>query len=77
MHKFSYWHEGLIFTIIFLMVMTVPCVLIAFLGSRLIDDLGQRPTRGVKAHLDMALPLLGTMVLSFGMLVVFYKFFSD
>lgn len=77
MHKFSYWHEGLIFSIIFLVVMAVPCVLIAFLGSRLIDNLGQHPTRDVKEHLGMALPLLGAMVLSFGLLLGFYKFFSD
>ena len=77
MHKFSYWHEGLVFTMVFLVVMAVPCVLIAFLGSRLIDNLGQRPTRNVRTHLDMALPLLGTMILSFGMLVAFYQFFSD
>lgn len=77
MHKFSYWHEGLIFCMVFLVVIAVPCVLIAFLGSRLIENLGQYPTRGAKAQLEMALPLLGTMFFSFGMLVVFYKFFSD
>jgi hypothetical protein len=43
----------------------------------LIDDLGQRPTKGAKAQLDLALPLIGTMILSFGLLVVFYKYFSD
>ena len=77
MHKFSYWHEGLVFTMIFLVVMAIPCVLISFLGSRLIENLGQRPTKSVKAHLEMALPLLGTMVLSFGMLVALLKVFSD
>ncbi len=77
MHKFTYWYEGFIFIAIFLIVMVIPCVLIAFLGSRLIYQLGQYPTRSVKANMDMALPLLGSMVLSFGLLVVFYRFFSD
>ena len=69
MHKFSYWQEGLVFSIVFLVVIAVPCVLIY--------DLGQRPTKGAKAHLDLALPLIGTMILSFGLLVGFYKYFSD
>lgn len=77
MHKFSYWHEGLIFTFVFLVVMAIPCALIAFFGSRLINNLGQHPTKDVKAHLDMALPILGTMIISFGILVAFYQFFSD
>lgn len=77
MHKFSYWQEGLVFSIVFLVVMAVPCVLISILGTRLIYDLGQRPTKGAKAHMDLALPLIGTMILSFGLLVVFYKYFSD
>lgn len=77
MHKFSYWQEGLVFSLVFLVVMAVPCVLISILGTRLIHSLGQSPTKGAKAQMDMALPLLGTMILSFGLLVVFYKFFSD
>ena len=77
MHKFSYWYEGLMFSIIFFVIMAIPCVLTAFLGSRLIYNLGQRPTKDVKAHLDMVLPLGTTMILSFGMLVAFYQFFSE
>lgn len=77
MHKFTYWYEGFVFIVIFLIVMVIPCVLIAFLGSRLINQLGQYPTRSVKANMDMALPVLGSMVLSFGLLAAFYRFFSD
>lgn len=77
MHKFTYWYEGLIFLAVFLIVIAIPCVLIAFLGSRLIYQLGQYPTRSSKANLDMAFPLLGAMILSFSLLVAFYRFFSD
>lgn len=77
MHKFSYWHEGLIFSLVFFVVMAVPCTLLAFFGSRLITNLGQRPSNDAKAHMEMLLPLGVTMVLSFGLLIAFYKFFSD
>lgn len=77
MHKFTYWYEGLIFIAIFMVVMAIPCVLIVFLGSRLINQLGQYPTKSGKINVDVALPLLGSMFVSFGMLFLFYRYFSD
>ena len=77
MHKFTYWYEGLIFIAIFMVVIAIPCVLVSFLGSRLIYQLGQYPTKSGKQNLDMALPLLGSMVVSFGLLFAFYRYFSD
>lgn len=77
MHKFTYWYEGLIFILVLLVVVAIPCVLIAFLGSRLIYQLGQYPTKSAKANLDMALPVLGSMVLSYGLMWLFMRYFLD
>ncbi len=77
MHKFSYWHEGLIFIIIFSVVLAIPCVAVAFLGSKLIQNLGQYPSQSAKFQMVMALPLLATMILSFGMFALFFHIFSD
>ena len=77
MSKFAYWHEGLIFIIVFLIVMAIPCAAIAYFGSKLIAELGQYPSKSAKIQLSMALPLLGTMILSFGIFAVFFHIFSD
>lgn len=77
MHKFTYWYEGLIFIAIFMVVIAIPCVLVSLLGSRLIYQLGQYPTKSGKVNVDLALPLLGSMIVSFGVLFAFYRYFSD
>ena len=77
MHKFAYWHEGLIFIILFSVVLAIPCVAVAFLGSRLIQNLGQYPSKSVRFQVAMALPLLATMILSFGIFALFFHIFSD
>lgn len=77
MHKFGYWHEGLIFIVVFSIVLAIPCVAIAYLGSKLIQNLGQYPSKSAKFQIATALPLLGTMILSFGLFALFFHIFSD
>ena len=77
MGKFVYWYEGLIFIVIFTIIMAIPCVAIAMLGSKLISNLGQYPSRSAKFHIETAMPLLGVMILTFGMFIIFFHIFSD
>ena len=77
MGKFGYWYEGFIFIVIFTVIMAIPCVSIALLGSKLISNLGQYPSRSAKLQLETALPLLGVMILTFGMFALFFHIFSD
>ncbi len=71
MHKFSYWQEGLTLTLVFFVIMTVSCAFIAYFGSKLIHNLGQRPTNSEKIQMDMLIPLGVTMLFSFGPLGLF------
>ncbi len=75
--KFGFWHEGLTFIGIFLFMVGVPCLIVAFLGTRLIDHLGQYPSRSAKLQMNVCVQLLLTEILTFGMLALFYHIFSD
>ena len=77
MAKFAYWYEGFIFILIFSVIMAIPCIAIALLGSRLISNLGQYPTKSARLQLETALPLLGVMILTFGLFILFFHIFSD
>jgi cytochrome c biogenesis protein CcdA len=77
MAKFTYWYEGFIFILIFSVIMAIPCVAIALLGSKLISNLGQYPTRSARLQLETALPLSGVMILTFGLFILFFHIFSD
>lgn len=75
--KFQYWHEGLAFIGIFLFMVGVPCLVVAFLGTRLIDHLGHHPSRSAKLQMSVCIQLLITEILTFLMLALFYHIFSD
>lgn len=75
--KFAFWYEGLTFIGIFLFMVGVPCLVVAFLGTRLIDHLGQYPSRSAKFQMNVCVQLLLTEIITFGMLALFYHIFSD
>ena len=74
---FRYWTEGLIFIFIFLFIVGVPCFLIAVIGSRLTNSLGLFPTRSAKLQLAVVWQLLLVEIVSFIMLALFFRIFSD
>ena len=74
---FQYWTEGLIFIGVMLFVVGVPCVAVAILGTRLIDHIGQYPTKSARLQMGVCVQLLVVQVVSFLMLAAFFKVFSD
>ena len=75
--RFEFWNEGLIFIGCFVVMVGFPCVMIGFLGPKLIDEIGTWPTKTARAQMKMVLPLLLVEVVSFCMLAVFFQIFSD
>lgn len=75
--NFEYWNEGLIFILCFLVMVGFPCLMVALLGPKLIDEIGTWPTRTARAQMKMVLPLFIVEIVSFGMLAVFFQIFSD
>ena len=74
---FRYWTEGLIFIAAFLVIMAVPCFGAAWMGTKLINDLGNRPSKSASIQMAMIWKLIGLMIVSFTLLVVFFHIFSD
>jgi hypothetical protein len=74
---FQYWTEGLTFIGVMLFVVGVPCVAVAVLGTKLIDHIGQYPTKSAKLQMIVCVQLLAVEIFSFLMLALFFKVFSD
>jgi hypothetical protein len=74
---FQYWTEGVVFIGLMLFVVGVPCVAVALLGTKLIDHIGQYPTKSAKLQMGVCLQLLAVEIISFLVLAVFFKIFSD
>jgi hypothetical protein len=77
MHNFVFFREGLVFILMFLILMAVPCVGTAILGSSLIQNLGQYPSRSARFQMRAALPLLSVMIASYGLFILFFYYFCD
>jgi hypothetical protein len=74
---FQYWTEGLTFIGLMLFIVGVPCVAVALLGTKLIDHIGQYPSKSAKLQMGICVQLLVVEIFSFLMLAGFFKIFSD
>jgi len=75
--RFEYWNEGFLFIGLFMIMVGLPCLLTAILGVKLIDRLGQYPTKSAKLQLGICVQLFFVQVLGITMLAAFFKFFSN
>ena len=75
--RFEYWHEGFVFIGLFLVMVGVPCLLTGILGVRLIDRLGQYPTRSAKFQMGICIQLFIVEIIGIAMLVGFFRVFSN
>ncbi|MBF0331795.1 MAG: hypothetical protein HQL17_07640 [Candidatus Omnitrophica bacterium] len=75
--NFQFWSEGFKFIGFVFVIVTVPCVAVAVLGTRLINHIGQYPTKSAKLQVGICLQLLAIEIVTFFMLALFFKIFSD
>ena len=75
--RFQYWHEGFVFIGIFLVIVGLPCFFTALLGTRLIDRLGNYPSRSAKLQMSVCIQLLVVEIISFMLLALVFHIFSD
>jgi hypothetical protein len=73
---FQYWTEGLTLIGVMLFIVGVPCIAVAVLGTRLIDHIGQYPTKSARLQMSVCVQLLAVEIVSFLMLALFFKVFS-
>ncbi len=75
--QFEYWYQGFIFIGMILLIVGLPCTLTAIMGTRLIDEIGNRPSSSAHLHMGVCIKLLLVEIFSFGMLLLFFHMFSD
>ena len=73
---FQYWTEGLGFIGLFLFIIGFPCVMVAVLGTKLINYIGQYPSKSARLQMIVCIQLLVVEVISFAILALFFHIFS-
>ena len=73
---FRYWYEGALFVLFFGLIVGLPCFFVAFLGSKMVNDLGNFPTKTAKIQVGILWKIFIVEVVAFLMLVAFYHIFS-
>ena len=75
--QFEFWYQGFIFIGMILLIVGLPCVLTGVLGTRLIDEIGNRPSSSARLQMGVCVQLLLVEIFSFAMLTLFFHIFSD
>lgn len=70
------WMYSLIFIGVFAVIVLVPCVIIALMGRKAINEMGRYPTRIPLIQSKMMMPLILVDMVTFALLVGFYNVFS-
>ena len=73
--RFEYWGQAVFLIFIFLGIISFPCILVTRIGYRMINKLGQFPSKTPEIQMSIFLKLIIIEVISFGFLYGFYSFF--
>ena len=71
---FKHWFQGLQMILMFLSVIAIPCFFIALWGSKMINELGNHPTRSVEIQASASWKILVVEAFSFLFLICLYMF---
>ena len=73
---FRYWYEGVIFVLIFGSIVALSCFFVTLFGTKMINDLGNFPTKVAKIQVNVLWKLGIVEAASFVMFFLFFRFFS-
>ncbi len=73
---FKYWYEGIIFIVIFGMLVLIPCFFTAVIGSKMVNDLGNFPTKSAKIQSSACWKVLIIEIIFFIFFAAFFQLFS-
>ena len=76
MVEFNLWTEALIFGLVFAPMILIPCVLVALMGRKMIDQLGLYPSNTPIIQMSILWRLVGIELVTFCCLIGFFQFFS-
>jgi hypothetical protein len=77
MVEFDLWGPSFIFSLIFSFVILIPCIVIAFMGRRMITRLGTFPSQAPSILMSICLQFILVAIVSLGLLVSFFQFFAE
>ena len=73
---FAHWYEGIVFILIFSAIVVIPCFAVAIIGSRMINDLGNFPTKSADIQSGACWKVLLIEIVSFFFMSAFFHFFN-
>jgi len=71
---FEYWHEAIKFIAIFFLMIMVPCLVVAWMGYKMITKIGFHPSKTPFIQLSIVFKLVTLEVLTFAAIMAFYRF---
>lgn len=70
------WGQGLVIIAMFTIVIAIPCFAVGVLGTKLINYIGQYPSKSAKKQTATCIKLVILEVISFVLLACIFLFFS-
>lgn len=70
---FVYWYQGLLFIFAFMLIVGLACFFVAFFGSKMINDLGNFPSKSAKILVSAGWKLLVAEIFAFALMFAFYN----
>ena len=77
MVEFDLWSQALIFALVYVPIVLVPCVLVCLMGRKMIDQLGMHPSQTPIIQMSIFWKLVSVEIITFTCLIGFYQFFSS
>ena len=77
MRRFDQWIEAFIFASVFSLLIIIPCLLIVLVGRKMINRLGQYPSKTPAIQMSVLFQLVTIEIFGFFGLIAFYNFFSE
>ena len=73
---FKYWYEGIVFTLVFGVLIIVPCFFIASLGGQMLNEIGNFPTKAAQIQANTFWKVLTIEIVALAALAAFFHIFS-
>jgi hypothetical protein len=71
---FRHWFEGAEMIAMFLVAVALPCYFIGLWGSRMINDMGNHPSKSAKIQASSGWKIFGVEIISFVLLIGLFIF---
>ncbi len=73
---FKLWYEAVFFVLFFGVIIGLPCFGVAVIGTRMVNDLGNFPTKAAQIQSSACWKVLLIELFSFTLLVAFFQIFN-